>query len=355
MSAPPFYRHGEYSRPEIRKVLDKMRREGRSTVPKAPTENAPGVVKTYHRDEKVSETPTANGMITRVYRDAIGYSPAGVAIGAEGAMMAVVLVFVAMFLGAASYIWNTGSEDRDSMEYLILVMLLATSIYLLIFAIRTEFFGLEDEPLIFDRKHRKVYSIFRESRPGLAGMFQPWPLVATEYDWDLIDVEHHARLATTGSTVYRNHSLLFWVKRSASDATTVDGFSLGSSLIMGSDEGVNAMWEHIRRFMEEGGSHLPGLEKVSVPEPGRPLWKRLLDITPFSRAYWRLWRNFPFMLFLHALAPLTLPMLLTMKIFGWLAIQSKQKLEWPQEILDAVGEPLPLPSARTGEGVALAS
>lgn len=128
-----------------------------------------------------------------------------------------------------------------------------------------ELFALEDEPTIFDRKNRKIYRISRKKDFSWIGIFRPWPLEISEYDWTLVDAEHHAALTVNGSTVTRVHALVFQVRKSKADPATVDGFSIGSGLQMG-ELIVPAVWEHIRRFMEEQGPPLPNGELPPPPE-----------------------------------------------------------------------------------------
>lgn len=108
-------------------------------------------------------------------------------------------------------------------------------------------------------------------------MVSAWPMKTAEYDWDLIDAEHHAAVTTTGATISRQHGLIFLVRKSATDSTLVDSFAIGNSMQMG-EVTVPAVWEHIRRFMEEGGPHFPPgdvLRPSIDPIPSGSAWRPL--------------------------------------------------------------------------------
>jgi len=207
-----------------------------------------------------------------------------------------------------------------------------------LWSIRLELFRPVDEPTIFDRKHRKVYRLFCEAQPGLKGLFKPWPMRACEYDWDLIDAEHTARLVTTGSTVRRDSSLVFIVRKSADDRTIIDSFNIGSPLIMSRDETVAAAYEHIRRFMEDGGPPLPEGETLAESQPRKGFWARVWMATPFHPWYWRAWRDeLPMMLLAHVVFPVTIVLGGLWLFFNWLAVATSRPIEWPPEVVTAVG------------------
>ena len=121
---------------------------------------------------------------------------------------------------------------------------------------RTDLFNLSDQPIIFDRKHRRVYRLFGEIPEGRLRLFKPWPTRVCAYDWDAIEAEHHYEGMVTGATYASNHRLMFLVRKSAHDTTVIESFQIGNPTDL-SEELTAGMWEHIRRFMQEGGPHLP--------------------------------------------------------------------------------------------------
>lgn len=224
----------------------------------------------------------------------------------------------------------------DKISLGVSMLFLVFGFYALLRAIRYEFSRPEDEPIIFDRKHRKVYRLFRETHPGWKGLLKRWPMRAAEYEWDLVDVEHNAVLMTTGSTVTRLHNLIFIVRRSATDPTIIDSFEVGNTIQLG-ETTVAPLWEHIRRFMEEQGPHIPAGEALITSKPPATLWESMGAVGPFGPEYFSLWKTQRgTMIFYHALLPFFLPMFLLWGLFNWLSYKTATPIHWPQEVLDAV-------------------
>ena len=264
-------------------------------------------------------------------------------------MFSVALALIAGSLGSGFIIWWFFFTAPDIYFWPIKSILdiplwfvspafLVAGLWLFLWSFRLELFRPIDEPTIFDRKHRKVYRIFCEAQPGWKGLFKRWPMRAVEYDWDLIDAEHNATFATSGSTVRRDHALVFIVRRSADDPTIIDSFNIGNPLIMVIDDAVDAVWEHIRLFMEEDGPHLPPGETLTVNPPKQGFWQKLLNISPLRRTYWEWWREqLPLMLLAHVLFPISIPFVLLWLFFNWLSEKTARPVEWPPEVIEAVG------------------
>jgi len=167
---------------------------------------------------------------------------------------------------------------------------------------------------------------------------------AVEYDWDLIDAEHNAQIVTTGSTVRRNSSLVFIVRRSACDPTIIDSFNIGNSMLMGLEETVAATYEHIRRFMEENGPAIPPGEASPESKPTLGYWARIMSFSPLRRRYWAAWVDeFPMMLLIHVLFPVTVPLGALWLFFNWLSMVTSRPIEWPPEVIAAVGPEIAAP------------
>lgn len=220
------------------------------------------------------------------------------------------------------------------------ILFIAISIWMLLKTIRLDLFRPGDEPIIFDRRNRKVYRQFREIRGGIAGLFRRWPLLATEYEWDLIDAEHMAILTATGSTVARHHYLMFVVRRSTTDPTIIDSFTVGDAMVLG-ELTVAPLWEHIRRFMEEDGPHFPLGETVNVEPVPATLWQSMGAVGPFGSRYFWWWKEMPFTTaIMHVLSPIFLPLGIVWGICNRLSFMTMTEAGWPQEVIDAVGPPI---------------
>nr|WP_315202675.1 DUF6708 domain-containing protein [uncultured Albidiferax sp.] len=342
MSTPPLMAHGQHVKPHYTPPLGQVNHwAGKSTDAERPDGNASGIVKRYKMHKRASDKPLDMGLIDTCYAQAISYTAKahglrGLAFIA-GLLGAGFSIFFAFFTAPEIYFWPTRSA-LDIPLWFFPPLFFALGVFFIVWTIRLEFFRPLDEPTIFDRQHRKVYRFFCEAQPGLKGLFQPWPMRACEYDWDLIDVEHNATLVTTGATVRREHALIFMVRRSADDPTIIDSFTIGNALILVLDDAVDAAWEHIRRFMEEGGAHLTPGESLPTDEPVQSLWQRLRNVTPLSRNYWLWWREqLPLMLLAHALLPLSVVFIGLWIFFGWLSVKTSRPVEWPAEVLEALG------------------
>lgn len=185
----------------------------------------------------------------------------------------------------------------------------------------------------------KIYRVLREVHPGFTGLFKRWQLRYATYDWDLIDAQHEAKVITSGSTVTRYHSLVFLVRKSPSDPSYVDYFTIGSGLVMG-ETNVAPVWEPIRRFMEEGGPHLPFGDVLAETERPQGLWQSMRAVFPASKdesfGHW-LRQEFPFALFLLVMFPLYL----LWGVGNWLSHKTATPITWPDDVLRAVGPAQP--------------
>jgi hypothetical protein len=341
MSTLKLIRHGEHVKPHyVPAAGETTSWAGQSTDTDRPDGQVSGIVKRYSKTEKVSEKAISFDLIKTVYDDAIEYTARSQ--GLRG--MALIAGVLGAALGFGFGIWRfildmdvPSHNIFDTIEKIVFpLMFIDVGILMLIWTIRLELFCPEDEPTIFDRKHRKVYRVFREAQPGLKGLFKRWPLRAAEYDWDLIDVEHNASLTTTGSTVMRYHALIFVVRKSAVDPTIIDSFTIGNRMELG-ELTVPAVWENIRRFMEENGPHLPPDESLAPSTPPQTIWQSLGAVGPFGSNYFRWWKQqLPFMVLIHVLFPFFVPFFLLFGFFNWLSYKTSTPIKWPQEVLDAV-------------------
>jgi len=340
MSASKVLKHGEHVNPHYAPATGQTQSwAGKSTDAERKGGEVSGIVTRYSKRERASTTPVAMGWIKADYLDAIEYT--GSPQNVRGLLLLTGLIGVALLSFIAIPFSSVyGLDDwfiRWTGGFLVMPAMVFAGICFIAWPARQELFRPADEPTIFDRAHRKVYRLFRETQPGFKGLFKPWPLRVCEYDWDLIDTEHTATLATTGSTVTRYHALVFIVKRSASDATIIDSFNIGNGMELG-EQTVPAVWEHIRRFMEERGPHLPPGDRRAPAEPPKTLWQSLGAVGPIGPKYVQWWKDqLPFMILIHVLFPFFVPFFLLWGFFNWLSYKTATPVEWPQEVLDTVG------------------
>ena len=339
MSVPKVLKHGEHVNPHYAPATGQTQSwAGKSTDAERKDGEITGIVKRYAKRERASTTPVTMAWIKASLSQSIEYtgSPQNVrGLVLMGGLFGLVGCPVGIWIGIG--MWKFGDWFAIVLGSSVTIATLFFAVYIVLWPTRLELFRPTDEPTIFDRAHRKVYRIFRETQPGFKGLFKPWPLRVCEYEWDLIDVEHTATVATTGSTVTRYHALVFIVKRSAADATIIDSFNIGNGMELG-EQTVPAVWEHIRRFMEERGPHLPPGDKLAPAEPPQTLWQSLGAVGPIGPKYVHWWKDqLPFMILIHVLFPFFVPFFLLWGFFNWLSYKTATPVEWPQEVLDAVG------------------
>lgn len=244
-------------------------------------------------------------------------------------------------LWLGSTLLNVYCEDGvNSVLTLILVVgtigIVIYMLFLFFKSVRLELFRPVDEPIIFDRKHKKVYRIFRTVYSGWLGLFMSWPLKYAEHEWDLVDAEHQVAVSTNGSTINRYHALMFSVRKSKDDPTVIDSFLVGNSIQLG-ELTVPAVWEHIRCFMEEGGPPLsPG--DVLIPfKTSKTFFQCLLDSGPYGKNFGIWWREVELLLVLALIFfPILLPFFTLIGIFAWLSYKTSVPIAWPKHVCEAV-------------------
>jgi hypothetical protein len=318
----------------------------------ADAEPVSGVIKRFAKAERVDVKALAFDWIKTTYPEAIEYT--GIDRSVRGVALTVAIASGAMFLPAAFWAGNEAYFGRASDHWFLFTVggiVMAPSftlvtIWMLLWAIRLELFSPTDVPTIFDRHHRKVYRILREVPAGWGKLFKRWPVKFVEYDWDLINAEHQVVVSATTNTVSRYHSLIMVVRKSATDPTVVDYFNVGNAITLG-ELTVAPVWEHIRRFMEEGGPHLPPGEKLADPLPPQTWWQSMGAVGCFGSNYFAWWREHPILTtFFHLLLPFFLPLNLIWGTSNWLSYRTAFSVEWPSEILQRVGAGMQATAAR---------
>jgi hypothetical protein len=195
-----------------------------------------------------------------------------------------------------------------------------------------ELFSPADSPIYFDRKQRKVYKVTSVG-PRRWRCVGPRKAILTAYDWSLVDAEHHVSVQASTATAQRNHHLIFLVRKSSGDPTIIDRFEFTNVEI------VSALWEYIRRYMEEAAPPLtpgefPPQSTMGVYKP----WSDLGGVVPFLDQPARRWRERPWKTFFQCLAiPLAVPLYVLWLFFNRLTVWTAQKVEWPEQIVDAIG------------------
>lgn len=336
-------RHEEFVAHTLAPTKDDLKL-AKSTKDERPETEVSGILKRFDKKKCASDKTTTWNLLKSVHPHAIEY--AGRVQRARGMMLTYGL-FGVMF-GVFFGLMFAQDVFTDGWFSFILSGLIAVpgafffALYMLLWTGRFELFCPRDEPILFDRKNRKVYRMFRLQTGGrISHLFRPWPLCAAEHDWDLIDVEHNADLQVTSAAAYRRHALTFLVRASKDDPTIVDIFNVGSPAEM-TELTIAPLWEHIRRYMEEEGPALPTGESLYPNEAPGSLAQSFAETGPLSSKYGQWWRDHPIiMVAFHVCFPLFVPLFLLLGIFNWLSNKTAFDVEWPKEVVDAITADFP--------------
>jgi len=372
LQLPELHLHGRHVRAEYTEGA-----WGGSTEEERAGGNQIGTFKRFKKTERASNHLQALGWIKATYENAIEYS--GMKQQLEGMIM--VGAFFGLMIGGGmlvAFTWMLLDFSDWWFGYLLFIpALLAASVFtawITLMPLRRVWRTPRDLPVIFDRRHRKVYRMVQDVQPGLKGLFKPWPVKACEYEWDLVDAEHDIQLMASTATAMRLHRLVFVVRKSANDPTIIDHFEIGNAMTQ-SEELIAPMWEHIRRFMEENGPYLPHpSEPLDSREEDKPTWWQACGRAgPFGSRYLWWWKEHPMLtLFLyHGLALVGIgmtivPFILHDTLGGifflmatwivlsmnwgqgtgiWLQAHTSRLFDWPEAVRSAIG-----PALRRGVG-----
>ena len=311
-----------------------------AAVPKKRTK-ATSIQENFSKKASVAERATAMGWIRATYADAIEYTMTP--SESRGVPFCMGILFAILFFGVA--IERGGyAIDCEYLDLTIGAIVIASisslvGIACILFA-GIELFDTADAPVIFDRSRRKVYLPFSNDSPPWKYLKEPGAPGAIEYDWDLIDAEHRSYLVASGKTMVLRSMLYFHVRKSADDPTIIGTFLIGFAEAF-TEQSVRAVWEHIRRFMEEGGPHLPPGEKAVVFRPPLTYLQALRDVVfGQGRTFWEWGEANPWYVFINiVLFPLFVPINVMWGLGNWLAYKTASPYYWPQEVMQIVGPP----------------
>ncbi|MGI9573439.1 DUF6708 domain-containing protein [Alloalcanivorax xenomutans] len=174
--------------------------------------------------------------------------------GVAGVLIGLFIIFYEPLIGAAD--WTH-----------ILFSIIGFAFFLLgALFIRRAFFSPSDHPTLFNRKTRQVYVIPLKPLNFLKFWEKGEPGQLKSYSWDKVAARTYRRLDVPGGTVARTETAMELLCMTDENPKVVDEMvSLGMTGTW-SDNNQVALWEHIRRYMEEGGPPLqPGdqLRKVN--------------------------------------------------------------------------------------------
>ena len=315
--------------------------EGVSTDAVRKKGNISGLVRRLSKRRLASRQLGHQGLLSGVYADAIEIN-GGSQVAAGGYITTIGLIggfALTCFVSVPLFeplVMESSNFWLALFGFVSGILLLAFSTFWI--GIYFEMFSPAEQPIFFDRKHRKVYYVQRSARRRFI-LFGPSTVEARSVDWDLVDAEHHAKLRASTASVGRDHYLLFLMRASAANP------QIAGHYVLGPLEFPGALWEYIRCYMELGQ---PPLQADEAP-PNKAARFDMMEALAFRRRnYWRDWKEFPWTQFWqHLCLPLFAVFLLVNRCVVWTA----QKVDWPPEITEALGRPMTPADLHTASGL----
>lgn len=317
------------------------------------------LLRQFAKKNPASQDVTDLGLITRVYAKAIAFGGAGGemlrGMPATGSVLTMGICLFGVVLTFRGFVHSDaqGHVIYQGLTAVFFVFFAAGGLFTLLWAYTLTFFLPKDDSVIFDRGSRQVHWVSMQLAGNTRFSALKRPVIEVRSaDWTLIDAEHRAIVKVNTAGASRSHDLAFVVRKSATDAMAVDEFGIAPSMML-SESTVPALWEHIRRYMEEGGPPLPPGSTEAGPSEPKPKnwWQSMGLVGPFGPKYFQWWRRFPWVtLIAHVLLPISVPTYLLWSLLNWLSYATEQKVIWPQKVLDTLGPVLTDDEVRAGKG-----
>ena len=207
------------------------------------------------------------------------------------------------------------------------------------FLFRADTTGLRYEPVLFNRGSPGGGTVHQLAAASVSLIpFKPVKTVIHDYAWNCVRAEVTSQIVGAAPFTGRQYFLTLAIVDSPGSNRVVDRFNVG---LMDTGDGSRAiaLWEHLRRYMQEGGPALGanGIEGVIPAEP-LALWWCLLSFMPFGpdssmyggMAWWA-------KILATAVMVIVLPFTMTFGFFRWLSLLLKKTPKWPAEILASAG------------------
>lgn len=324
---------------------------GQAAKDEAVAASLSGVQRRFNRKDRASGKPSALGNVYAVYPDAIQLMEPFSSVQLRGAGLMTFLFAGAAFTVGLLAALNLAYEQIAGNRFGVLDFIFTAFVVWFLFFVarhwivaawRLDMFSADNQPTIFDRKHRKVYRLFTPldgSSDKWSQKLKPIHLQMTMHDWDDIHAEYRTELVTSGKTVSRIHRLVMIVGGKGKDADkTVEEFNIGNSMAMGPNT-VPMLWEHIRRFMEEKGPGVPEGEPLQNFERPKNLWQSMGVVSPFGPKFGWWWEASPFLTSVILLAfPLSFPFAMAWSVCNWISHMTMRKTIWPDEVHRRIGQ-----------------
>lgn len=297
----------------------------------------PGAVLLLQSFVRISRAPQSGGGIVRAYRDALEYADGSLALlgfPTLGALMVSVPFWFLILTGQVSSVIARPSSLFSQMLDTVMFLICVVSIVILL---RMDFSGPRYSPTLYDRGSKKVHVYV-----GGSSFFGLWPSFlggkarVDSYDWSCVRAEVRPFNVRGSNYSQKLASLHCIVLAGPADTNVVGQFVTGFISGRDSVQSLINRWEHIRRFMEEGGPHFTGDDKPQTWVEHFSLGRALGEGQPFfaaegegrSRSFWA------------ALLLVFVPVTASFGLLRWIVFHMKEAPRWPKEIAAGLGAPL---------------
>lgn len=252
----------------------------------------------WPKHQRASETPHTHNYVIGGYENALVMDAMPSKLRGMMSVFACGLLCLGLFAGYADirafeWLWDLffDAEHYWMIPFQLVLNLITTAIFLIciiasIRAFRVDLCAPREAPLIFNRKTRKVYRYGPDipSFEDMAGpdgkfcwrgvgryilkTFLPWHnrMLLIEYDWDCLEAEFYRVTAMAGKVLRTDDHLDLYVLEAPGSDKVLNSFPLIPSIETG-EVVARDVWEHVRRFMEEGGPLLNQHDQPGSPPP----------------------------------------------------------------------------------------
>ncbi|MGE8657942.1 MAG: DUF6708 domain-containing protein [Achromobacter sp.] len=286
-------------------------------------------------EERSRSAPAAGFAVLRAYKNGLALTDGASLIEGYGA------VFGTLGLCIAVPIWISAFTDADILGIALMSVGIMMGAVMLLF----DCTGYREQPTLFDRAAGRVY-IMHSQRDWL----RPWrwfriPVSVQSFEWCRIRAMIVPTVGLGGAGAPRLNYALRLVETDVPNGTRiVASFGVGIPSVYDGGAEPAALWEHLRRFMQEDGPHLGPHDALYVDDssPSR-LWNAIWWWQPllgpgakqfWAGPYWFL--TVPFGLF----ALIGLPLTMAGGFIRWLSYRCKRPAPWPVDVLASIGPPL---------------
>ena len=284
----------------------------------------------HQRANSIAHT---HGTVTKVFTHGIQFIDAMADVAGIMAMVAGTgaIAFFSFFL--ATLLDNGPRIDWAS---------LGGALFLLCF-VRLDFVGFRYNPVLFNRATQKVH-VFNDEGTDLAAFWRwfgntNWSIHT--YDWACVRAEVAEITVLASANMPRQETLLFLaVTDTPGSATVVARVGVGFADRYVGTEAAEQRWEHIRRYMQEGGPPLAPGDHLWEDRSRMTLWGALTYgqplIGPGSWGWWtgrNLHGMWPLTITFGLLALILLPISVLAGLLRGLAHWTKPEPRWPADIM----------------------